>query len=182
LTQLRAVKDQLSKFTKADALVWVDLEDPLEDGIEAVRDWQDGLQEVPVPHEGPESGVIHCRSLPRITTTGQVDQNDTKRPDIVGLGSVASEWFWIRLLTLWRHVKCRAASKVGGDPVLGGKAKVRKLNSPSIVFDQNILRFEVSMEDSLPVAMLNCVQYLKKNGPGLVVVVDIITLLGDFRE
>jgi hypothetical protein len=38
------------------------------------------------------------------------------------------------------------------------------------------------MEDPSHVAMLNCVQNLKKNGPRLVVVVEIITLLGDFRE
>ena len=59
-------------------MIWVDLEDPLKDVVETVRERKNGLEEISVPHECPERRVFHCSSLPWISTTGQVDQDNTK--------------------------------------------------------------------------------------------------------
>jgi hypothetical protein len=67
-----------------DAVLWVALEDHAEDLIQLVRQWQDGLQEVPVPGKGPVCGILQRGLLPRITATCQVDKDYTQGPHIVG--------------------------------------------------------------------------------------------------
>lgn len=79
----RAANDQLPKLVQCYAAVRVHLEDPLEDEMEFVRDGQDGLEEVPVTHEGLESAVIKARALPWVAAAGEVHQNHAQRPDVV---------------------------------------------------------------------------------------------------
>lgn len=81
-----------------------------------------------------------------------------------------------------RHVECRAASKVGCDTVRSGQSKVSKLDSHSVVGDQNVLRLEIPVVDSNGVAVLDSVQNLKESTSGQKVITHELASLGDVGE
>lgn len=88
----------------------------------------------------------------------------------------------ILLQPTWRHVESRTAAKVGGDAVLRGKSKVRKLHSPAVVLDQDVLRLQVPMVDTSGVAMADSIQDLEEHTLGLVVVGDVVAFVGDLGK
>lgn len=47
-----------------------------------------------------------------------------------------------------RHVKCRTASKVGGDGFRGGKAEIGKFNGKTSIGNQNIFRLQITVINS----------------------------------
>lgn len=87
----------------------------------------------------------------------------------------------LRPLT-WRHVECRATSKVGSDTILSGKSKVGQLGSPSIVHDKHVLRLEIPVEDASGVTMLDRRQELQENLLGLEIISYVMAVLGDFGK
>ena len=82
----------------------------------------------------------------------------------------------------WRHIECGAAAKIGSDSILGGKAEIRKFDGISIVHDQDVLRFQIPVEDTSGVAMLDSVKNLKENPSRLVVDSNVVAILCDLRE
>lgn len=99
--QTWASSNKLRQFIQRDSVLRIDLKDTLKNAIKLIRNRKNGLQEVPVPYEGPESGVIHRGTLPWIPAAGQVDQNHTKRPDIIRSRSVACIRLRVGLLAFW---------------------------------------------------------------------------------
>lgn len=85
---MRAVGDAMLEFVHGDAILWVPFENHAKDLIELIREWQDGLQEVAAPGKRPVGGIIIGGLLPWVTPAGQVDQDDTKGPDIIGSAAV----------------------------------------------------------------------------------------------
>lgn len=65
-------------------MLGIDLKNPLENVVQLVRDGENGLQKAPITHVSTEGGVLHGGVFPRVAATCQVDQDHTKRPDIVG--------------------------------------------------------------------------------------------------
>lgn len=61
--------------------------------MELVGDGKDGLEEVCITAVSCKGGVVEGGLLPWVTATGEVDEDDTKSPDVVGCGGVAGEWF-----------------------------------------------------------------------------------------
>ena len=82
--ELGAVLDAALELGDGYPVLWVALEDHAEDVVQLIRQWQDGLQEVPVPGKCPVRGILKGGLLPRITATCQVDKNYTQGPDVVG--------------------------------------------------------------------------------------------------
>ena len=68
----------LCEITHGNPAPRIHIEDSTQDGIQVIRDWQDGLQKVWITHEGLEGGVIHRGTLPWVPATGQVDQDDAE--------------------------------------------------------------------------------------------------------
>lgn len=84
LRKARTIEDEMPEFRQGDSVHRVKLEDALYDVVELIREWENACQEVWVLDKGPESLVGGCgRTLPGIATTGEIDENDTQRPDIV---------------------------------------------------------------------------------------------------
>lgn len=88
----------------------------------------------------------------------------------------------MRKLRTWRHVESGATSKVGGDAFLRGQSKVGKLNGPTIVPNQDVLRLEIPVVDSLGMAMLDCGKKLQKHVLGLEIITDVVAFLGDLGK
>ena len=84
----RAIENPFPKLLDGDSLQWVTFEDPPEDRVQLGREGKDGCQKVGVLEIRPKSGILGRGPLPRIATTGQVDQNHAQGPDIVRRGEV----------------------------------------------------------------------------------------------
>ena len=85
-------------------------------------------------------------------------------------------------LHTWRHVESGATSKVGGDALLCGQSKIGKLNGPTIVSDQDVLRLEIPVVDSFGMAMLDCGKKLQKHVLGLEIITNVVAFLGDLGK
>lgn len=74
----------LDQLREGDPVCRVEVKDPPQDGIALISDGQNGLQEVGVLAVGLVGGILDGCALPRVASTSQVDQDDTKGPNIVG--------------------------------------------------------------------------------------------------
>jgi len=95
-----ALEDRCVKLVQGDPAFRLDLKDALEHAVQVTRDWKNGLEEVPVLAECTEGRILQRRPLPRIPSAGEVDENDTKGPDIVGSRCVTGEWLRVGILIL----------------------------------------------------------------------------------
>ena len=84
MCQSRLALHPLDQLRKSDSGRRVQVEDPLQDIVALISDGQDGLEEVGVLPVGLVGGVLNRRTLPRVTTTSQVDKDNAKGPDIIG--------------------------------------------------------------------------------------------------
>lgn len=80
-------------------------------------------------------------------------------------------------MTFRRHVKGRAATKVGGELFCGGQAKVGKLDCLTTITHQHVFGFEVAMVDADTMTELNGVEQLQKDLLRKGVVADVVVLL-----
>ena len=96
-----AVDDSLPEFRNGDALQRIALKDPSENGIQLGREGQNRLQELGILEIGPEGCVLGRCSLPWVAATGEVDEDDTQRPDIVGCREIARIAFRRGLLAFY---------------------------------------------------------------------------------
>lgn len=82
-------KDHLSQFFQPDPLPRILHKDPLEDLVSFLTDRKNLSQDFAIMKEGPV-GVIRlgARLFPRVSATGQVDENNSKRPHVVFPGGV----------------------------------------------------------------------------------------------
>ena len=202
LAQVRTSDDAFAECVEGYPALGVDLEDTLEDPIQAGGNGQDGGKEIGVLHEGTESGVLGRSSLPWVAAADEVDQDDAKTPHVVGCRFVASERLRC-LLAFYKegferqslyparmpsvihtraHVEGRSTSKVGSDAVLRGKAKIGKLDGPSIILNEDVLGLEIAMVNPVCMAMSNRIQDLEKDVLGLRILTHVISFLGDFGE
>ena len=84
-----ACHDAGPQLGDGDPLHGIRLKDLLEDGVQTGRQGEDGSQELAILEVGPVRAVGLGGTLPRIAATGEVDQDHTEGPDIIGCGSVA---------------------------------------------------------------------------------------------
>lgn len=151
-----AEDDGPSELLEGDAFARVRIKDLSEDGVEFVREGKDGLEKVGVTEVGGVGLVAGVSSLPGVASTGEVDEDHAEGPDVVGGRLVAGRAG--ALVTFGRHVKGRAAAKVGGVALGRGQAKVGKLDCLAVVGDEDILRFQVAVVDPVHVAMLDGIE------------------------
>ena len=83
-----AREDPVAEFREGDAMLRVLFKDPAEDGVQVIREGQDGLQELGVAGESPVGGVFNGGLLPGVASTGKIHQDDAQAPHIVGGGEV----------------------------------------------------------------------------------------------
>lgn len=83
-SELRARENAVPELRQRNSLIWVASEDPSQDVVQFVRQGENSLEEIRASRKGTVSGILKRSLLPGVATTGQVDQNDTKAPDIVG--------------------------------------------------------------------------------------------------
>jgi len=81
--------DTGSELGNGDPLHGVRLKDSLQYGVQAGRQGKDGSQELAILEVGTVCAVRLGSALPGIPATGEVDQDNTEGPNIVGCGSVA---------------------------------------------------------------------------------------------
>ena len=65
-------------------MVRVGFKDAAKDGIQVIREGENGLEEVLGARIGTISGILERSLLPWVASTGEVDEDDTQAPDIVG--------------------------------------------------------------------------------------------------
>lgn len=106
-----ASHDAAAKFWHGDAHVRVWVEDVSQDIIEVIRQRQDGLEEAWRAGVRTVGRVLDRSLLPRVAATCQVDQDNTKAPDIIGCTHVVG-LPCSGLKTLGAHVKGGTASVV----------------------------------------------------------------------
>lgn len=145
LSEAWALKDHLVQLSNAASATSIGLEAFAENRVKLVRKRQNSLEKVPVLHVSPEGGILTRGTLPWVAAASQVDQNDTKRPDIVGGREVVRHGLRVALLALRRHVESGSAAKIRSIVVFGGKAKVGKLNGHAAILDQDILRLQIAV-------------------------------------
>lgn len=66
----------------------VGVEDATEDGIEFVGEREDGAEEGGIVEVGEVGFILQTGPLPWVAPAGQVDEDDTEGPDVVGEGGV----------------------------------------------------------------------------------------------
>lgn len=54
----------------------------------------------------------------------------------------------MRVVITRRHIKCRTASKVGGNSFRSGKAEIGKFNGKTSIGNQNIFRLQITVINS----------------------------------
>jgi len=161
---------------EGDALARIGVEDLAEDGVEFVRDRKDGLQKVWVAEISRVRLVSRICPLPWISSAGEVDEDHSKGPDVVGGRLVAGGAS--ALVTFGRHIEGGATTEVGCVLLSRGQAKVRKLDCLAVVAYEDVLRLEIAVVDFMHVAMLHGVEQLEKDLLCKSVVANIVVLLG----
>jgi len=177
-----AGKDPVPELGDRDPLGGVDLEHAAEDGVQFGREGEDRPEEVGVLEEGPEGAVRLGRPLPRVPAAGEVDEDNTERPNIVGGRSVARGSAGGRLLAFRGHVEGGTAAKVGSDGLGRGEAEVGEFDLGAVLGDEDVLGFQVAVVDSEGVAVFDGVEQLEEDPLGEDVVTDIVSPLGDVGE
>jgi hypothetical protein len=82
--ELAAGHDEFTKFWQCNPLGWIRFKYPAEYTVELVRDGKNRAKERSVPHEGPERRVVVTCALPWVSSAGEVHQNHTEGPHIIG--------------------------------------------------------------------------------------------------
>lgn len=108
----RAVDDHLSNLWDGSSLGRVELEDAPENGVELQRDREDGPQELRILHESTESAILRRSALPRVASTGEIDEDDSETPDVVRCRSIARVGFGRSCLTFWHEVSMVIGSEM----------------------------------------------------------------------
>lgn len=85
----RAVKDHLLELGNSSSIGRVELENTSQNSIKLKRDGKDRPEKLGVLHESTEGAILGRSTLPGIASTGEVDQDDSKAPDIIGSRSIA---------------------------------------------------------------------------------------------
>ena len=85
----RAVEDHLLELGDGSSVGRVELENTTQNSIELKRDGKDRPKERGVLHESAEGAVLGRSTLPRVASTGEVDQDHSETPYIVGSRSIA---------------------------------------------------------------------------------------------
>jgi len=166
---------------QSNPLVRVPGENPSQDVVQFIRHWEDALEGIWATGIGPVGGVLERGLLPWVASTGQVDQDHSEAPDIIG-GAEVKRSPGIVVQAFWTHVECGAASVVLRSVGRCGEAKVGKLDGLSVVRNKDVLRLQVPVVDSERVAVFNGIQYLQENSLGKIVVPDILTTFSDVEK
>jgi hypothetical protein len=177
-----AVQNSISKLWDGDPLGWIDFEDPTKNQIQIGRKWKNCPQEAGIFEIGAEGAIALRGAFPWVAATCEVDEDDTKRPDVVGSGSIARRSSRWRLLAFRRHVKGGATAKIRSDWLRGRKTKICKLDLSAVLGDQDILWLEISVVDTERMAILNSIEELQENPLRQDVVAYKVAMLGDVRE
>lgn len=99
-----ASHDHLAELGDGNPLDRVELKDAPHDGVQLMGDGQNGAEELRVLHVSTEGAVLERSTLPWVAATGQVDQDDTKTPDVVGCRGVARVGLGCGSLAFWKDV------------------------------------------------------------------------------
>lgn len=94
------VMDPVAKLWDGDPLGWVDLKDPAQNQVQFGRQWKNGPEETGILQESSESAIALRSTLPWVSSTCEVDKDDTKGPDIIWSRSITSRSSRWRLLAL----------------------------------------------------------------------------------
>lgn len=78
-----AHQNEIPERLYAYPLARITLKDPLQNSIKLLGDGQNLVQEPGIVLVGSVCRILGACSLPRVPTTGQVDQNDPKGPNII---------------------------------------------------------------------------------------------------
>jgi len=95
-----ALENSCVKLVQSDAAFRLDLKDALEHAVQVTRDWKNGLEKILVLAECTEGRVLQRGALPRISSTGQVDEDNTQGPDVIGSRRIAREGLRVGVLIL----------------------------------------------------------------------------------
>ena len=90
----RTLQNHRAELGKRDALVGIAVEGAAKNLVEVVGDWKDSLEEARVTSEGGKGGVVHGCTFPRVTSAGEIDEDDAQRPDVVGSRGVMRALIW----------------------------------------------------------------------------------------
>lgn len=86
---------------------------------------------------------------------------------------------WIRT---WRHVKGGTTAIITRDAIRGGKSKVGEFDRAALIGDEDVLRLQIAMVDSLGMAKLDGIQNLQEGMLGQTVISNETALFGDIGK
>lgn len=179
--EVGAGHDAAAKLRDADTEFGVGVEDAAKNVVEIIRKREDGLEEAGRADVGAVGRVLERSLLPWVTATGEVDEDDTETPDVVGSAHVVG-LAGRRVEALGAHVKGRAAAIVLRAVLGSSQAKVGKLDGLALVSHQDVLGLEIAVVDAELVAVLNGVEDLEEDLLGHEVVANVLATLGDVEE
>jgi hypothetical protein len=82
-------------------------------------------------------------------------------------------------MTFWRHVKRGTTSEIGSPVVGGGETEISQFHSLTLVGDQNVLGFQITVIDSNGMAIEDSVQDLQEGVLGEGVVSNVTAMIRD---
>jgi hypothetical protein len=83
-----ASDNHIPELSNGDPLGRVEFKDTLKDGVQLWRHREDRPKKLGIFHVGTESAVIERRTLPWVSSTSEVHQDDSETPDVVGRRSI----------------------------------------------------------------------------------------------
>lgn len=75
--------DPITEFWNGDSLGWVDFKDPAENQVQLGRQRKDGPEETGILQKSSEGAIALRSTLPWVSSTCEVDEDDAKGPDII---------------------------------------------------------------------------------------------------
>jgi len=93
--------DHVFEFRNSNPFRGITFKNASQYAIKLLRKRQDRFEKFWVPQKGSESGVFDGSLFPWIAATGKIDQDNSKRPHIIGSRCIAWECFWWRLVTFY---------------------------------------------------------------------------------
>lgn len=90
-----AVMNPVAELWNCDSLCWIDLEDPAQNQVQLSRQWKNGPEETGIFQESSESAIALRSTLPWVSSTSEVDEDDTKGPNVIWSRSItgrSSRW------------------------------------------------------------------------------------------
>lgn len=152
-----------AKLPETGASGRIDVQDALDDARGVVRDRQVHLEPARVATIGVKALIAVTGDLPRVESSGHVDEDDAQGPDVAATVVVCVPIAtFARPDALGTHVLLATEPKILARQYVRRQPEVRQYQSLSLIIAKKVLRLEIAMEDTVVVTVLDRVDHLQE--------------------